>query len=83
MIMTNGFGDFSFRSTARLNFYALRDTRSPSQFVPRLTFTPNLRLMLLLQLFCMQPLKPLGYALLFHLPALPYGSKACGDFIVI
>ena len=51
--------------------------------MPRLSFTPNLRLMFLLQLFVMQPLKPLSYVLLFHFPALPDRRQAGGDFVVI
>ncbi len=54
-----------------------------SQLMPWPPVTLNLRLAFLLQLFGMQPLKPLSYVLLFHFPALPDRRQPGGDFVVI
>lgn len=51
--------------------------------MPGLSLTPNLRLMFLLQLFVMQTLGLLDHMFLLHLPALPDGSQAGGDFVVL
>ena len=51
--------------------------------MPRPSFAPNLRFVFLLQLFGMQPLKPLSYVPLFHLPALPDRRPPGGDFVVV
>ena len=51
--------------------------------MPHPPFALNLGFVFLLQFLGMQPLKPLSYIPLFHLPALPDRRQAGGDFVVV
>src|SRR3990167_10232716 len=53
-----------------------------SKFMPRPSVAPDLHLVILLQLFVMQPLSLLRHMSLFHLPALPDRPPAGGGFVL-